>query len=78
MQYPCRLCGKDIRLESGSYSYVRSQILLHLDRCDVSGRFSAEQRSAEASKAADEKFFVSRTWRTDQRMDDDSRGANWR
>lgn len=78
MQYHCRSCEKEIRVQSGSYSYVLSQIVLHLDRCDVTGRFSAEQRLAEASRAADEKFFVSRTSRADKRHEDEARGSHWR
>jgi hypothetical protein len=71
MNYHCRSCSEEIRLETGSYPFVRSQILLHLDRCDVTGQFSAQQRMAEASAAADEKFFVTRLSRSDQRRGDD-------
>lgn len=72
MRYHCRSCDREIALESGSYSFVRSLILLHLDRCDVTGRFSADQRSAEATRAADEGFFNTRRWRRDERSDDES------
>ncbi len=71
MRYHCRSCDREIALESGSYSFVRSLILLHLDRCDVTGRISADQRSAEASRAADESFFLTRTWRREVRRDDE-------
>lgn len=71
MTYHCKSCDRELVLESGSYSFVRSLILLHLDRCDVTGRFSADQRSAEATRAADERFLVTRTRRGDGRRDDE-------
>ena len=74
--YQCPLCNETIPLESGSYSFVRSSILVHLDRCDVSGRMSSAQRSAEATKDADAKFFVSRAIRS--RGDVDSRVSDRR
>jgi hypothetical protein len=77
MNYHCSLCNNDIQLETGSYSFVRSEILLHLDRCDVSRRLTPNQRSSEATAAADAKFMTIRVT-TGSDADDTSRRYDWR
>ncbi|HEX6178661.1 MAG TPA: hypothetical protein VF057_09905 [Thermoanaerobaculia bacterium] len=53
MTYRCRFCHQEFSWESGSYAYVRSNILRHLDKCSDARELTRDDRADEASTVAD-------------------------
>lgn len=56
MNFRCWYCHNEFSWEEGSYSYIRTKILLHLEACDATRELDAHARATDASWAADRLF----------------------
>jgi hypothetical protein len=58
MNFRCHDCHRDFAFESGSYSYVHSQIVLHMSQCIASRELSKDERTRKAADLTDVIFFT--------------------
>lgn len=58
MNFRCQYCHRDFAFESGSYSYVHSQIVLHMSDCTASRELPKDERTRKAAEVTDTVFFT--------------------
>ena len=57
MTYNCGFCLQKFVFANGSYSYIHSNIVLHIDSCETAARFTRVERN-DAVERSTERVFV--------------------